>query len=473
MTVAIYVRVSTDEQAEQGFSLDSQKERLIAYCISQGWDDFKLFIDDGYTGTKLERPAMKRMIRNIEEEKIQAVVVYKLDRLSRKQKDVLYLLEDVFEKNKVIFKSATEPFDTSTPFGKAMIGVLAVFAQLERDMIVERTTTGRRQKISQGLWHGGPIPFGYHWNKEGKQLEVKPEEAHLIKEIYKRYLQGQSRLSIADWIVSRSKARVFDHNVVRDILSRPLYNGKLINAGVIVQGNHEAIIDEDTWYAVQKETVRRSGGQTPLGEYLLTGLLRCGVCSRGVAHVKRTTYKREKKYSYDLYGCVNQHVRRKDRNNNCSMGYLQRKEVEQFVISEIKAFSLKPKMVIEIQKQKTEQTADDSVIQALKEKYQKVINGMDNLYEAIQTGGIKASFVSDRIKKLEEEREAIEIQLEDIEDDKPKHLTPENVYRLIREIGETWDLLTYEEQKIMLRKAISSIALKKGEDPVIQWNIWA
>lgn len=155
MFAAIYVRVSTEEQAEQGYSIDVQKERLIAFCKSQGWEDYKLYIDDGYTGTNTNRPALKRLIRHIEAKKVHTVVVYKLDRLSRKQKDVLSLIEDVFEKNNVAFASSSEKFDTSTAFGKAMIGILAVFAQLERDMIIERTTSGRRQKISKGIWSGG------------------------------------------------------------------------------------------------------------------------------------------------------------------------------------------------------------------------------------------------------------------------------------------------------------------------------
>lgn len=257
MRVAIYIRVSTEEQAQHGYSIDAQKDRLIAYCTSQGWSDYKIYIDDGYTGTKMIRPALNRLIRHIEDGKIDLVVVYKLDRLSRKQLDVLYLLEEVFEKHNVGFKSATEPFETTTPFGKAMIGILAVFAQLERDMIVERTTIGRRQRVSKGEWYGGRIPFGYKMNRETKQLEIVPEEAKIIKEIYKMYLQGNSRLSIAEWAAERTKARVIDHSVIRNILSRPVYMGKLSNAGNVVDGKHEAIIDEKTWHAVQKETKER------------------------------------------------------------------------------------------------------------------------------------------------------------------------------------------------------------------------
>src|SRR5690606_20789751 len=226
--------------------------------------------DDGYTGTNMDRPALKKMIRHIEKGEISTVVVYKLDRLSRKQKDVLFLLEDVFEANGVSFKSATEPFDTSTPLGKAMLGILAVFAQLERDTIVERVTFGRRRRVRTGKWYGGRVPFGYRWNAEDEVLEIVPEQAELVKKVFSMYLQGHSYLSIAEWLAARTKDRVIDHSVIRDMLQRPVYTGHLNNAGVLVKGNHEAIIDMETFERVQKEIQRRKEGRAPLGNYLLS-----------------------------------------------------------------------------------------------------------------------------------------------------------------------------------------------------------
>lgn len=473
MRVAIYIRVSTEEQAQKGYSIDDQKERLIAYCQSQGWADYTLYIDDGYTGTNLNRSALKRLIRNIEEGKIQMVIVYKLDRLGRKQLDVLHLLEEVFEKNNVTFKSATEPFDTSTPLGKAILGILAVFAQLERDMIIERTTAGRRQRVSQGLWYGGPIPFGYTWNKEAQQLEINPEEARIVQEIYRQYLQGKSRSAIADWAASRTKARVFDHNIIRDILRRPIYIGKLVNNGTLVEGRHEAIIDPDTWYAVQREWDRRSEGLPPVGEYLLTGLLECGVCGSPVVHVRRKQKRGEREYLYEFYACKNQHVRPKERSTElrCWLGYQHRSQVEQYVIEQIKETSLNPEKMLSFLEQSEAKQANESLIQSLMEKLETVQTGLENLYDAIQSGAIKASAVSERIKKLEEEREAIERQLEDLKDEEPHLLDRTEMQFLIREIGEAWDYLTLAEQKVMLRKIMKKVVLHKKADPTIVWNV--
>lgn len=470
MYAALYVRVSTDEQAEQGFSLDAQKERLVAFSKSQGWDDYKLYIDDGYTGTKMERPALKRMIRHIEEGKVHTVVVYKLDRLSRRQKDVLELLEDVFEKNDVKFKSATEPFDTSTPFGKAMLGVLAVFAQLDRDMIIERTTVGRRQKVSQGQWYGGRVPFGYEWNKDTKRLEIIPEEARIVKEIFNMFLQGHSRLAISEWAASRTNERTIDHSTIRDMIARPIYAGNLMNAGKVNTGLHEAIIDQETWDKAQLETLKRKEGATPLGEYLLTGLLKCGVCNSNIVHVKRVTRRYNKEYSYELYACKQQHVRKKDRNNSCTLGYIRREKVEKFIIDQIKSFELYPKKITELIESKKEVESDqDTALEQLQDQLKKINVNLENLYDAIQSGDIRASSVSDRIRKLEVQRDAFENDIDELTSDIPKP-KEEDVKRMVNQISKAWDYLTEDEQKAAVRKLIKSVTLHKGDNPEIEWN---
>ena len=153
MRIGIYPRVSTTEQAKEGYSIGEQIERLTKYCEAKGWTVYKVYTDAGYSGASMERPGLSRMISDIEQRLFDAVLVYKLDRLSRSQKDTLTLIEDIFLPNGVNFVSMTENFDTSTPFGRAMIGILSVFAQLERDQIKERMDVGRegRAKKENGM----------------------------------------------------------------------------------------------------------------------------------------------------------------------------------------------------------------------------------------------------------------------------------------------------------------------------------
>lgn len=467
--VAIYIRVSTEEQVH-GFSIDMQKERLAAYCTSQGWEAPDMYIDDGYTGTNTDRPALKRLIRNIENGKIDSVVVYKLDRLGRKQKDVLHLLEDVFEKNNVSFKSATEPFDTSTPLGKAMLGILAVFAQLERDMIIERTTSGRRQRTRQGKWYGGRAAFGYEWDKELQMLKVKADEARLVREIFQRYINGASLLAIAEWASKRTKARKFDHSIIREMLLRYLYTGKLINSGEVVDGIHEAIIDDKTWEAAQIEMERRRDGIAPTGEYLLTGLLECGVCGGSIVHVKRTTHKSNKSYTYELYACKKQHVREKDRSGSCTLGYQKREEVEEYVIAQIKELSVNTKRIKEIIQNSKHHDNDIEIENKLQRDMETVNASIENLYDAIQSGVVKASSISDRLKRLEEAREALQLQLDELEVT-PSYRDAGEMREILGHISQAWPYMELEEQKQVIRKAITRVVLKTKDNPEITWNV--
>ena len=191
---ALYVRVSTLEQAQEGYSIGEKRERLIAYCKAHDWMIADIYVDGGYSGSNLKRPGIQKLMS--ETDKFDVVLVYKLDRLSRSQRDTLYLIEEIFLPNSVNFVSMQESFDTSSPFGKAMIGLLAVFAQLEREQIKERTRMGRIARAKTGLFHGGGnIPLGYNY-QDGK-LIINPYEAEQVRKIFDWYIEGMSFDKIA------------------------------------------------------------------------------------------------------------------------------------------------------------------------------------------------------------------------------------------------------------------------------------
>lgn len=470
LMIALYCRVSTDEQAQHGYSIGNQRERLEAFCVSQGWQNYQFYVDDGYTGTNMDRPALKKMIRHIEKGEISTVVVYKLDRLSRKQKDVLFLLEDVFEANGVSFKSATEPFDTSTPLGKAMLGILAVFAQLERDTIVERVTSGRRRRVRTGKWYGGRVPFGYRWNAEDEVLEIVPEQAELVKKVFSMYLQGNSYLSIADWLAARTKDRVIDHSVIRDMLQRPVYTGHFNNAGVLVRGNHEAIIDMETFERVQKEIQRRKEGRAPLGNYLLSGLLKCGVCGGPVIHVIARGGKNNR-IKYHYYACKAQHVRRKDRDNDCSLGYHPMEKIDEWVAERIKQMSLNPQEVEkELARQSTGQNENEEIIEHLEKALEEVNRKLERWYDAFEQGALDPAQLKRRVDALEEEKKAILARLDEI-DDLPCENNIDDLINMVATIGEAWDDMTFDEQKTVLRAVVDHIILYPDKEPEIVWNV--
>src|SRR3989344_5096085 len=176
--VGVYVRVSTEEQAKEGISIDAQIERCKAFCIARGWKVFKIYTDAGYSAGTMNRPALKDLINDINEKKLEILLVYKIDRFSRKLKDLISILEDLKSRG-VNFTSVTEQIDTTTAMGEAFFQIIVVFAQLERGMVKERVELAFDKKISSGdLLNRAPL--GYTYNDQRK-LVINSTEAVIVK----------------------------------------------------------------------------------------------------------------------------------------------------------------------------------------------------------------------------------------------------------------------------------------------------
>lgn len=217
----VYTRVSTDAQAEKEVSLQEQERMAKAAITSKGWEYTETFEDGGYTGRNMDRPALTRMIEEIQAGNIDAVVVFKLDRLSRKQKDALTIIEDILLANDVELVSLKETLDTSTPWGRAMIGILASFNQLESETIVQRTSVGRTAKARNGGYAGGKPPLGY--KAVDGELVIVPEEAEIIRLVFELRKNGYSMIAISDELNKRGyttkKGGIFRHSAVQTILN--------------------------------------------------------------------------------------------------------------------------------------------------------------------------------------------------------------------------------------------------------------
>ena len=277
---AIYIRVSTDFQAEEGYSIEAQKEQLTAYCVSKSIKNYDYYIDGGWSGSNIERPEIQRLIKDVKEDKISHVIVYKLDRLSRSQKDTLYLIEDVFNPHGVDFVSLNESMDTSTPMGRLMLGILSAFAQLERENIRLRTRMGMKERVKAGLWMGGGrIPFGYDYDKE-QGILVPNKDAEKVKQIYDLYLKGYSGQNIANILGLKYE------RLAMQILKRKSNYGIIEYNGEEYQGKHEPIISKETYDLAMNEMAKRSISRTTSGENLLTGLVYCGNCGAKMHYQK-------------------------------------------------------------------------------------------------------------------------------------------------------------------------------------------
>lgn len=320
MRCAIYTRKSTNEGLDQDFnSLDAQREACVNYVLSQkheGWTALPEYYDDGgYTGANMERPALKSLIGDIESNKIDCIVVYKVDRLSRSLRDFVKLLE-YLEKHKVTFVSVTQHFNTNDSMGRLTLNILLSFAQFEREIISERTKDKIYAARRRGQWAGGYPALGYDLDKGGKKLVVNPEEALLVKEIFELYVRECSFLRVANILNGLGRktkshtsktTRVFggksyDKNEVAKPLSNFLYIGKIKFKNEIYDGQQAAIISEDLFYQVQKIRLENMGKRdkkkTKQSVGLLRHLLWCKPCNRMM--IPTYACKNKKKYRYYL-----------------------------------------------------------------------------------------------------------------------------------------------------------------------------
>ncbi len=250
--VAIYARVSTEDQAKEGFSLASQLEKLRSYCKARGWDIVGEYIDDGYSGRNTNRPAYRKMMEDMS--KWDVLLVMKMDRIHRNSKNFMLMMEELRKKGKE-FVSMTESLDTSTAMGRFVMDIIQRIAQLESEQIGERVYDGMRQKAKQGAGMlGSPPPYGYAYNNGS--LVVVSEEANVVKKMFEMYLHGHSLKEIEDWLnkssIKTKKGGSWGKKTVARILSNPIYCGYIEWDDILFKGEHQAIVSIEEFNEVQK-----------------------------------------------------------------------------------------------------------------------------------------------------------------------------------------------------------------------------
>jgi site-specific DNA recombinase len=295
--VAIYSRVSTAEQADSNTSLDFQNGQLTNYCHLQGWEIFQNYVDPGFTGKDGNRPALKRMLADAKLGLFNRVLVIKLDRLSRNLR-LLLEIEETLKQSGVSVASIKESIDTSVAIGRTVFQVLGLVSEWERDNIIERTKAGRLQRYKEGKWAGGPVPFGYDYDRETKKLVINANEAIIVKRIFNEYINGGTLNGVAsslqrDHIPPRSTHSMgWRLNAVHNILLNPIYKGnqivnrhchiadiKKVDMTKAIEIAVPPIVSNDLWQKAQNRlSTNVHNKPAKRGEYLLQGLITCGLC---------------------------------------------------------------------------------------------------------------------------------------------------------------------------------------------------
>ena len=266
---AIYIRVSTEEQAEEGYSLEAQEDRLVAYCEAQGWDVTDVYADKGHTGRKITpRGEYQRMIG--EKDQWDTILVLKMDRIHRNSKNFMIMMEDL-EKWGKKFTSMQEELDTSTSIGRFVVDMIQRIAQLESEQIGERTYMGMAQKAETGGLLGFNPPYGY--SIADNDLLTNDQEATVVREIFVLYCSGRSMNEIAQvlnerGICTRRGARWTLYSI-RQILHNPAYAGYRRWDGYLVKSGHSSIIDQETFNQVQELTARKTRDPRKRSAHLL------------------------------------------------------------------------------------------------------------------------------------------------------------------------------------------------------------
>jgi len=239
--VAIYARVSTEEQAKEGYSVEAQIDKCKSYCKARGWDVFKLYRDAGYSAGSMNRPALELMLRDAKEKKFDIILVYKIDRFSRNLKDLIMVLEDLKSK-KINFTSVTEQIDTTSAMGEAFFQIIGVFAQLERGMVKERVALAfdRKIKLGEALFRA---PFGYVY--QNKKLVPDPENKDKVKEIFEMWANDISYKAICEKF-NLSPSSFYQ------IIKNPIYLGKIKYKGNLFPGKHKPLVDQELFNRANK-----------------------------------------------------------------------------------------------------------------------------------------------------------------------------------------------------------------------------
>jgi site-specific DNA recombinase len=465
---AIYIRVSTQEQAMEGYSIGAQKDRLMSYCKAKDWLIHDIYIDGGYSGSSLDRPAMQKLISEIE--KVNVVLVYKLDRLSRSQKDTLHLIEEVFLPANVDFVSMNESFDTGTSFGRAMIGILSVFAQLEREQIKERSLMGRIERAKEGLFHGGPFyPIGYDY-EDGK-LVINEYEAMQVREIYDMYIGGAGDDKIAQTLQEKGYTNRYGSwkstSSIRSVLSSDVYLGIIRYKGVVTENAHEPIITPEQFEEAQaiRERKRKIYKKVFVSNSLLQGFLYCGNC--GARY-----YVKHNRGDLRYYTCYSRGktARHMIKDPNCKNKNWNVTKLDPIIEGEIKKLAFDKNYFKELLKKETaskrQPIEETKIIQKKIDDLDRQINRLMDLY---QKETMPLDMVSERIEKLYQEKKALSKQLSEVKEDASIDFDTEGVMAILSDIPMVWDIADMEQKRHIMRSLIDRIIIN-GEDIDIHWS---
>lgn len=500
--IAIYCRVSTEEQSENGYSIDEQERLLEEWCKKMGYVIYKCYSDRGISGKNIkDRPALKELLSDAKEGKFDMVISWKINRVSRKLEDVLKIVS-LLEKNNITFKSYSEPFETDTPAGRMQFQMMALIGEFERGTIAQNVKMGMIAKAKSGNWCGGRV-LGYDLvpnnspeeEKKGKnKLKINEKEAEIVRFIFNEYSKGKGYKAITNQInklgYKTKKGNDFSVGSIRDILTNPVYIGEIrynvrqnwsekrrrnINPNPIrVKGKHEAIIDRELWDKVQLILESKKGKPSRIydGEYPLTGILRCPKCGAGMV-ISRTTNTladgTKKRIAY--YCCGNW----KNKGTSvCNSNTIRVDKANEYVFKKIEELVSNEAMIKAVVKNINKERKDkvkpakrllgdiDKELEKLDKRKRKIFEAYEDDILTKEEFQTRKNELNEKIRILEEEKKPL---LNTISEDVSEEIPYEFIKDILMNFSKILNSsVSREQQKKLLHMIISEITMNESRE---------
>lgn len=500
--IAIYCRVSTEEQSENGYSIDEQERLLEEWCKKMGYVIYKCYSDRGISGKNIkDRPALKELLSDAKAGKFDMVISWKINRVSRKLEDVLKIV-NLLEKNNITFKSYSEPFETDTPAGRMQFQMMALIGEFERGTIAQNVKMGMIAKAKSGNWCGGRV-LGYDLvpnnspeeEKKGKnKLKINEKEAEIVRFIFNEYSKGKGYKAITNQInklgYKTKKGNDFSVGSIRDILINPVYIGEIrynvrqnwsekrrrnINPNPIrVKGKHEAIIDRELWDKVQLILESKKGKPSRIydGEYPLTGILRCPKCGAGMV-ISRTTNTladgSKKRIAY--YCCGNW----KNKGTSvCNSNTIRVDKANEYVFKKIEELVSNEAMIKAVVKNINKERKDkvkpakrllgdiDKELEKLDKRKRKIFEAYEDDILTKEEFQTRKNELNEKIRILEEEKKPL---LNTISEEVSEEIPYEFIKDILMNFSKILNSsVSREQQKKLLHMIISEITMNESRE---------
>lgn len=468
---AIYTRKSTEEGLNQEFnSLDAQREAAEAYIVSQKHDGWTLvptqYSDGGYTGANIERPGVRQLLADIEAGKVDCVVVYKVDRLSRSLIDFARMME-LFEKRGVCFVSVTQQFNTKSSLGRLTLNILLSFAQFEREIISERTRDKQVAARKKGKWTGGHILLGYDLDSRAGKLAVNADEAERIREMFRLYLGGTPVIEIVqrfDTLGWRNKqwttqdGKLYGGSPLRrchiyKLLGNVLYTGQVKVGDEIFPGEHEAIIDQPTFDLAQvklKDNTWKSGNPHRIKmDALLRGMIYCSCCGSGMY----STYSANKERRYRYYVCYRSQQKIE---GYCTSRSVSAPLVEDAVVESIRRVGVHPDVLAETAVAARQRLAE--IVTGLRGELDTTNGRVKNLKSQVAR---LRNPEAQRLAEIREQLSAGEARAEGLRKEilrrEKQRIDEKELRRTMESYENVWKAMNLDEQRNLLRQLVEKV----------------